>query len=110
MNAWQITQKDLRLLLRDRRSLFVLIALPLLFITILGFSAGQLFSAKVKTKKVRLVLVNQDTSPLAIKLLDEVKKLDALEITELSVPHEAKELLADGKFEVLVIVGPQYHT
>lgn len=109
MNAWQITSKDLKLLFRDRRTLFVLVALPLLFITILGFSAGQLFSEKAKSKKVRLGLVNQDTSQIAEKLLGEVRKLDALEISEMSDPNDAKELLADGKFEVLVIVGPNYH-
>ena len=46
MTFWKITKKDLRLLSRDRRTLFGLVALPLFFITILGISAGQLFTAK----------------------------------------------------------------
>ena len=53
MNAWRITGKDLKLLIRDRRTLFVLVALPLAFITILGLSTGQLFSQREKARKVR---------------------------------------------------------
>ncbi len=109
MNAWQITEKDVRLLLRDRRTLFVLVALPMLFITILGFSAGQMFAEKEKSKKVRLGVVNHDVSELSGKLLGEVGKLEALEISEFSDRQQALELLSDGKIEVLVVIGPHYH-
>ena len=109
MNFWKITKKDVRLILRDRRTLFVLLALPLSFISILGLSAGQLFSQKEKSKKFRVGVVNEDTSVLSEKLLAEVVKMDALEVTELSDRDEAKELLADGKIEVLAFIGPHYH-
>lgn len=46
MNAWEITKKDLRLLTRDRRALSVLVALPLIFIAILGFSTSKLLDLK----------------------------------------------------------------
>lgn len=108
MNFWKITKKDVRLLLRDRRALFVLIALPLTFITILGFSAGQLFSQKEKGKKYRLGVVNEDKSEISDSLLDEVRKIAALEVSEISDIHEAREMLADGKIEVLAHIGPRY--
>jgi ABC-2 type transport system permease protein len=109
MNAWQITKKDIRLFVRDRRTLFVLVALPITFITILGLSAGQMFSAKEKSKKVRLGVVNEDTTQISEKLLDEVRKLEALEITEPPDRQAGTELLGDGKIEVLVFIGPRYH-
>jgi ABC-2 type transport system permease protein len=109
MGAWQITDKDIRLLCRDRQTLFVLVALPLLFISILGLSAGQLFNEKAKTKKVRIGVVNDDTSELSQKLLAEVYKLEALELAELSDHGNAREMLNDGKIEVLVLIGPRYH-
>src|SRR5437016_1753254 len=109
MHAWQITKKDVRLLLRDRRTMFVLIALPLLFITILGFSAGQLFSEKEKAKKMRLGVVNDDTSEQSQTLISEVAKIEALEITPLTDRTQALGLLGDGKIEVLVLIGPHYH-
>jgi ABC-2 type transport system permease protein len=108
-NAWKITAKDLRLLLRDRRTLLVLIALPMLFISILGLSAGQLFSEKAKSKKVRLGVVNQDDSDLSGKLIGKVESMGALELTDLPERQQALEQLSDGKIEVLVVIGPRYH-
>src|SRR6266446_6826792 len=109
MNFWKITKKDVRLLVRDKRALFVLVALPLTFITILGFSAGQLFSQKEKGKKYRLGVVNEDASKYSADLLAEVRKIEALDVSELSDLAEAREMLADGKIEVLAHIGPRYH-
>jgi len=109
MNAWQITRKDLKSLIRDRRTLFVLVALPLAFITILGLSTGQLFSQREKARKVRLGVVNEDQSELAGKLLTEVYKLEALETREFSGRSEAKGLLVDGDLDVFVVIGRHYH-
>jgi ABC-2 type transport system permease protein len=109
MKAWKITKKDLLLLVRDWRTLLGLVALPLLFITILGLSAGQFFSEKEKAKKMRVGVVNEDGSTLADNLITEVLKLDALAVTELPNREQAKDMLADGKIEVLAIIGPRYH-
>ncbi|HEV3303032.1 MAG TPA: ABC transporter permease, partial [Planctomycetaceae bacterium] len=46
MKAWEITRKDLRILLRDSRALFVLLVLPLVFITIIGLTMGKLLGWK----------------------------------------------------------------
>jgi len=109
MTFWKITKKDLRLLSRDKRTLFGLVALPLFFITILGISAGQLFTAKEKVKRVRVGVVNEDLSLLSIDLIGEVMKLDALEVVELADRSEARERLADGKVDVVAFIGPRYH-
>jgi ABC-2 type transport system permease protein len=109
MPAWQITKKDVRLLIRDRRTVFVLVALPMLFITILGFQAGQLFSEQSKAKKMRVGVVNDDDSDLSGKLITEVLNLNALEVVELSDREKGKEMLADGKIDVLAYIGPHYH-
>src|SRR6516164_3594618 len=109
MELWKISRKDMRILIRDRRTLFSLVALPLLFITILGLSAGQLFSESDEAKKIRVGVVNQDVSELSAKLITEVLKVDALNVTELEDPEKGKDLLADGKIEVLAIIGPRFH-
>ncbi len=109
MTVWKITKKDLRLLIRDRLTLVVLVALPMAFITILGMSAGQLFNEKEKSRKMRLGVVNEDTSPLSENLIAEVLKLDALEVTELPDRPVAKDMLGNGKIDVLVFIGAHYH-
>src|SRR4029077_19980097 len=101
MTFWKITKKDLRLLARDKRTLFGLVALPLFFITILGISAGQLFTEKEKVKRVRVGVVNEDRSPLSESLISEVEKLDALQLIDLPDRESAKEQLADAKVDVV---------
>lgn len=109
MNAWQVTVKDVKLLLRDRRTVFVLIALPLVFISILGLSTGELFSQREKARKVRLAVVNLDTSELSGKLLTETYKLQAIEVHEIPDRKQAKRMLADGDVDVMVVIGEHYH-
>ncbi len=106
MDAWKITKKDARLLFRDKRTLLSLVVLPLLFITVLGLSAGQFFSEKEKAKKMRVVVVNEDDSPLSGKLISEVVKLEALDVSEFPDRQQAKDLLADGKLDVVAFIGP----
>jgi ABC-2 type transport system permease protein len=109
MNAWQITKKDVKLLVRDRRTLFVLVALPLAFIAILGVSTGQLFNEREKARKVRLGVVNEDQSDLAGKLITEVNRLNALELHEFGKRQEGRESLSIGRVDVLVTIGATYH-
>src|SRR5579872_6917061 len=108
MNVWKITKKDLRLLVRDRLALIVLIALPLAFIAILGMSIGQLFNEKEKARQMKLGVVNEDTSELSLKLISEVINLNAVKVIELTDRQVAKDMLADGKIDVLVFIGEHY--
>ena len=65
MNAWRITWKDLRVLWRDRRSFVILVALPLVFITIIGLSTGQLLGWRNTNSELRIAVVNRDGGPLS---------------------------------------------
>lgn len=109
MNAWQITKKDLRLLVRDRRTLATLVLLPMAFISILGLSTGQLFSEADKARKIRLGVIREDQSETAGKLMTEVYRLKALELTEFDDPKTAHEALSQNKIDVLVRIGSDYH-
>jgi ABC-2 type transport system permease protein len=109
MNAWYVTKKDLRLLMRDKRTIVVLLALPLAFITILGLSTGQLFSQREKARRVRVAVVNEDQTEMAAKLIDEAEKMQALEVQELPDRKAAKRQLVDGDSDVMVIIGTDYH-
>jgi len=56
--ALQITLKDLRLLARDRRAAMVLLALPMIFITIIGMSTGQIMNMKEGGDEVSIAVVD----------------------------------------------------
>jgi ABC-2 type transport system permease protein len=58
MNIWNIAAKDLLLLVRDRRALVVLVALPLVFIAIIGMSTGKMLGWRNRNEMLRIAVVN----------------------------------------------------
>jgi len=59
MNIWNIAAKDLLLLVRDRRALVVLIALPLVFIAIIGMSTGKMLGWRNRNEQLRLAVFDE---------------------------------------------------
>src|SRR6185369_11717283 len=56
---WTLAKKDLRLLLRDPRAVVVLLAMPLIFILVLGISLGEGFGQKPEDR-LRVSVLNLD--------------------------------------------------
>jgi ABC-2 type transport system permease protein len=108
MNASQITRKDLILLYRDRRTLTVLVLLPLAFISILGFSTGQLFNKGQKARTVRVAVVDADGSELSQKIVAELGGMKALCVTDFTSRAAARREIAEDKSDVLLFIGPNY--
>lgn len=107
-DAWYITLKDLRLLWRDQRTLAILLLLPLIFITILGASTGQLFNFKEKAKRIRVGIVDADKQELSAMVLTEVELLGALELNEFEDLESARKRMEQGDFDVTIYIGPEY--
>jgi len=59
MVVWTLARKDLRLLVRDARALVILLAMPLIFILILGISLGEGFGQKA-ADRLRVSVLNLD--------------------------------------------------
>jgi ABC-type Na+ efflux pump permease subunit len=59
MPIWILAKKDLRLLLRDRRALIILLAMPFIFIVILGLLLGEGFG-RPPEYRLRVSLVDLD--------------------------------------------------
>src|SRR5262245_31258744 len=56
---WILAKKDLRVVVRDARALIILLAMPLIFILVLGVSLGEGFGQK-PADKLRVSVVNLD--------------------------------------------------
>src|ERR1700740_1269553 len=67
---WTLAKKDLRLLLRDRRAVVILLAMPFIFILVLGLSLGEGFGQK-PDDRLRISLVDLDEGIQD----EEIKKL-----------------------------------
>lgn len=73
MAAWDITWKDLRLLARDKRALVLLLLLPLMFITILGMSAGKFLTGGGDERKMKIGVVDESRSEHSASLITTLK-------------------------------------
>lgn len=59
MVIWTLAKKDLRLLLRDARAMIILLAMPLIFILVLGVSLGENFGKK-PAEGLRVTIFDED--------------------------------------------------
>lgn len=59
MSLWNITRKDLYLLIRDRRTFAILLLLPLLFIIIIGMTTGQLLGWKNSNQTLKIAFIDR---------------------------------------------------
>src|SRR5580765_6536441 len=63
MVIWTLAKKDLRLLVRDPRALIILLAMPLIFILVLGVSLGDNFGKSAASGLRVSVLVEDEGVP-----------------------------------------------
>ena len=108
MNAWQITLKDLRLLQRDRRTLFILVALPLIFITILGLSTGQFLTMQDKNQLIQIAIVNADKGDLARQFAENLRTKDGLDAKLVVDRDEAVAKLETAVYMAVISIGPKF--
>lgn len=106
MGVFHITRKDLLLLSRDRRTLAVLLVMPLIFIAILGLSTGQIFGEGKDA--IRVVIVDEDQGKLAAELVTAVEQSQELEVVRASSQSEADELVQSGDRLAKIVIGKEF--
>jgi ABC-type multidrug transport system permease subunit len=120
MAIWTIAKKEWRLLLRDPRSGIILLAMPFLFIVVLGLSLGEGFGQK-PDDRLRVSLVDLDRGyddPQAkVKFPAEtwarVVQRDLAETAGIRVEvirtrEEAERLIAASKRSAILVFGPRF--
>lgn len=110
MGVWEITIKDLRLILKDRGALYTLLALPVVFIAILGVSTGQLITTHEASKLLKVGVVNENGQPLAESIFKSLSSIGGIKAVEVSDRDEARLWLQDGRSSVVVIIGNDFDT
>ena len=108
MGAWEITIKDLRLILKDRGALYTLLALPVVFIAILGVSTGQLITTHEASKLLKVGLVDQVNSELSEHVFNDLSSIGGLKVDKIPNRDEALLRLQDGRSSVVVILGKNF--
>ena len=110
MSAWQITRKDLLLLLKDRRALVLLLILPLLFIAIVGMSTGQFLTRDDDSQRFRILVVNAADCELSQKFIQSLRGHAELLVTEVPADEQARQILQRGDASMLVRIGAEFES
>ncbi len=110
MGVWEITIKDLRLILKDRGALYTLLALPVVFIAILGVSTGQLITTHEASKLLKVGVVNENGQPISESIFSSLSSIGGIKAFEISDRDEARLRLQDGRSSVVVIIGKDFDT
>jgi ABC-type Na+ efflux pump permease subunit len=118
MLTWILARKDLRMLLRDPRAVVVLLAMPLIFILVLGISLGEGFGQK-PDDRLRISVVDLDVPYQEPKSKNpplhwsKVVQRDLAQTAGIRVEligslETAEQLVVDGKRAAVLVFGPKF--
>src|SRR6266478_6282172 len=111
MAVWTLAKKDLRLLLRDRRAVVILLAMPFIFILVLGLSLGEGFGQK-PDDRLRISVVDEDrgfsdpkmaelapfgSEPWSKVVLHDLRQTGGIRVEMIDSRADAERLVADSK-------------
>ncbi len=118
MLVWTLAKKDLRLLVRDPRAIVVLLAMPLIFIMVLGMSLGEGFGQK-PDDRLRISVVDLDVPFAEPDSKEEPRKWSKIVQQDLAqtagirvevIPtlEEAEELVKNNQRAAVIVFGPKF--
>lgn len=135
MRGWEIVKKDLKLLFRDRRALATLVALPLIFITVIGLTTGQLLGWADNNKILTIVVVDETNREqleeqvlemqlpesnqqvkfararnknLVAKLYNSLQSREGMELHMVPSRKAAEDEYKKGTSDAALIIGPEF--
>jgi ABC-2 type transport system permease protein len=112
MTSWWLAWKDLLIIIRDKKALLTLIAMPLLLIAILGSAFGDMMDGDedVTIKKFTLGIVNLDQGQLGGVLSEEVFKKGLSDQIKVNYYQEEEmvEEIKDHKLDVGIVIDKDF--
>src|SRR5262245_2497904 len=118
MAVWTLALKDLRLLVRDARAAVILLAMPLIFILVLGLTLGEGFGQK-PDDALRITVVDEDAGlppdpgPFPGRKWSEVVRDDLADTAGVRVEvvadrATAAELVGKGRRAAVLVFGKEF--
>jgi ABC-2 type transport system permease protein len=98
-NFWYIAKKDLLQILRDRTSLFFLLAVPLVLIVVVGFAFGNFLGSGSSQIAITVAVSNQDTGSVGKAIVNALQiNTDKLKITvdQYNNPNQVTDQVANN--------------
>ncbi len=119
MAIWTLALKDLRLLARDTRAVVILLAMPLVFILVLGLALGETFGQKADDRlRVSVVVLDQGLPAYPPKsfpgrkwsqvVLDDLATTAGIRIETIDDRATAERLVRRGERAAVLVFGPDF--
>jgi ABC-type Na+ efflux pump permease subunit len=114
MPIWTLATKEIRLLVRDRLAALILLALPLLFILVLGLLLGDGFGQKADDR-LRVSIVDLDTGsglvagePWSKVVERDLAETAGIKVEKIPELETAEQLVRDHKRAAVVVFLPEF--
>ncbi len=111
MVIWTLAKKDLRLLVRDPRAMIILLAMPLIFILVLGVSLGENFGQK-PAAGLRVTVLDLDKGgprhSWSKAFLRDLNETADIRVEFIETRAEAERLVRTGKRAAVLIIGKDF--
>lgn len=88
----------------------MLLVLPLMFISIVGMSTGQLLTRDESSEHFKIVVVDENNSEMSQNLISELTAKPEILITAVPTRDAARDLLRSGDASLILMIGPQFET
>lgn len=104
-HIYAIVVKELKLFLKDREALALLFVMPAFFILVMTLALETVYEAGSRERPLEILVINEDQGPGAQKVLDTLKKYEALSLIEkedgaLISLERAEKLIEKGKYSL----------
>lgn len=107
---WKVFIKELIELLRDRKTLFFIIALPMVIFPVvfgvIGYFGAQ-SAIKEQDKVIRYMLINADAAPTFAEKMFYHNDFEQTKLT-LSTDTEIKQAIRDDKVDLVIVLDDNY--
>lgn len=107
---WQVYQKELLELMRDKKTLMFVVLLPLLIFPLLFGLMGLVMSnvsRQAEAEEHRYVIINAERAPAFADALFYHKNFKKVE-TELTAAEDLKQAIRDDKFDVAIVIPADF--
>jgi ABC-2 type transport system permease protein len=105
-----IAVKDIRIIIRDRRAILVLLAMPFVIITILGLALGGMWSGNSGVSRFDIAVVDHDKGEISKEFHDLLTSKDMKSLFNVQTLEEAeaRRLVSNGDLAAAVIIPKNF--
>ncbi|OGV61969.1 MAG: hypothetical protein A3K18_06490 [Lentisphaerae bacterium RIFOXYA12_64_32] len=105
-----IALKEFRLLARDRPALFMMIAVPIAVITVVGTALGGFYGRNSDFLKIRLPVVNQDKGEFSRSFIENLRESKSLQVEEVEYDQAVRLVRDTNEAAAAIVISKGFST